>query len=168
MNDSYYIDQEFIKLIGEIATHKEFQKTKNIEHHGITRYDHSMRVAYYSYKITKFLRLDYKKTAEAALLHDFFLDEVEKENNLAKLIHHPNYAVCNALKYFELDDKQIDIIKTHMFPVTFTPPKYFESWIVDIVDDFSAIYEKCYCLRHELKSATTFLLILFINFIRMK
>ena len=168
MNRDYYIDEDFIRIIDYIATHKEFLKTKDITHHGITRYDHCMRVAYYSYKVTKFLKLDYKKTAEAALLHDFFLDEVDSENGIAKLRHHPDCAVSNSLKYFDLDDKQIDIIKTHMFPVTFTPPKYLESWIVDIVDDLSAIYERCYITRYQLKSATTFLLILLLNILKIR
>ncbi len=163
-----YIDQEFFNIIKPIAENEEFQKTKRIDHHGITRFDHSMRVAYFSYKITKKLRLDYKETTEAAMLHDFFLDEVNNENSIAKLRRHPNHAVSKSLEYFELSDKQIDIIKTHMFPVTFTPPKYLESWIVDLVDDAAAIYEKVYSVRREISTATTFLLILLVNIIKMR
>lgn len=163
-----YIDEEFFGIIKPIVENEEFKKTKEISHHGITRFNHSMRVAYFSYKITKALGLDYHETAEAAMLHDFFLDEVEDENPIAKLRRHPNHAVTKSLEHFDLTDKQVDIIKTHMFPVTFTPPKYMESWIVDIVDDASAIYEKFYCFRREISSAMTFLLILFVNLIKMR
>ena len=47
-----------------------------------------------------------------------------------------------------------------MFPVTFTPPKYLESWIVDIVDDIVAIYEKTFCIKRNIKATATFLLLL--------
>lgn len=163
-----YIDEEFSAIIEPIVENKEFQRTKEITHHGITRFDHSMRVAYFSYKVSKGLRLDYKETTEAALLHDFFLDEVDCENEVAKLRRHPKYAVENSLKYFDLTEKQVDIIKCHMFPVTFTPPKYLESWVVDLVDDAAAIYEGYYSMRKEISTAVMFLMILFVNFVRMR
>lgn len=163
-----YNDYEFKRLIDSIINNKEFQKTKDISHHGMTRYEHSLRVAYYSYLITKALHLDYKETTIAALLHDFFTDEVADENAIARLRRHPGHAVENAKKYFDLSDKQEDIIRTHMFPVTFTPPKYLESWIVDIVDDIAAIYEKTYSVKKELQAAATFILILVLNFIKMR
>ena len=61
---------------------------------------------------------------------------------------------------------QEDIIKTHMFPVSLVPPKYIESWIVDIIDDICAIYERFYSTRKELNAASTFLFLLFINYFR--
>lgn len=161
---SDFQDEEFCNLINPIKSLDEYQKLKEIKHHGITRYEHSLRVAYYSYIITKALKLDYKETTEAALLHDFFLDEVENKNPIAKLRQHPNYAVENASKIIDLSEKQINIIKTHMFPVTFTPPKYLESWIVDVVDDVASIYERGNNFRKQCKTAMIFLyVLLFIN-----
>lgn len=165
---NYYIDEEFEKIIKPIMENKEFRKLDEVSHHGISRLHHSLRVAYFSYKISKKLRLEYKETTEAALLHDFFIDEVDDENSLFKLRRHPLYAEQNASKHFNLTDRQKDIIKTHMFPITFTPPKYIESWIVDIVDDCSAVYERYYSLRKEMRAATTFMFILLINIIRMR
>lgn len=162
------INKEFEDIIKPIIDNEEFRKLKSVSHHGISRFDHSLRVAYFSYRISKLLHLSYKETAEAALLHDFFVDEVDDENGLFKLRRHPEHAVKNATKYFDLTDRQKDIIKTHMFPITFTPPKYIESWIVDIVDDFSAIYEKYYSLKKEMRAATSFMLILLVNIIRMR
>ncbi len=158
--------KEFDNIISEIISNNEFNKLKNINHHGITRYDHSLRVAYFTYKITKILKLNYIEATTAALLHDFFIDEVENELGIFKLRRHPNYAFDNASKYFDLTKLQEDIIKTHMFPVTFTPPKYLESWIVDIVDDFSAIYEKTYTIKKELKAAFLFLAVLLISYMK--
>lgn len=157
-------EKEFYGIIKPLIDNSNFIDTKSIEHHGITRYEHCMNVAYYSYKITKFLRLNYKETTEAALLHDFFLDEVENENQIKKLRKHPEIAVKNAKKYFELTARQEDIIRTHMFPVTFTPPKYLESWIVDLVDDAVAIYERGKTTSNAFRTAVTFLFMMTISY----
>lgn len=162
-----YKDGEFHRIVKPLLENSNFNETKNLVHHGISRYEHSMRVAYFSYKITKFLKLDYKETTEAALLHDFFTNEVEDENQIAKLRRHPKCAAANAKKYFEISEKQEDIILTHMFPVTFTPPKYLESWIVDLVDDVASIYERGSTMKKNLQAATTFLFVLIINYIKM-
>ena len=163
-----YIDEEFEDIISPILEIDEFNQLKYITHHGITRFDHSMRVAYLSYKVSKTLRLNYKEVTEAALLHDFFLDEVSHENKVDRLRHHPEYAVQNASKYFELSDMQKDIIRTHMFPVTLTPPKYLESWIVDITDDIAALYEKGYAMHHELRTTMLLFMFLVVNFVKMR
>ena len=162
-----YKNSEFHKIVKPLLDNCPFEETKKNKHHGITRYEHSMRVAYFSYIVTKFLRLDYKETTEAALLHDFFTDEVKDKNGIARLRQHPTCAVKNAKKYFELSDKQEDIIKTHMFPVTFTPPKYLESWIVDLVDDIASIYERGKTMKQEIKTAFSFALVFLINYIKM-
>lgn len=160
--------EEFDNIIEPILNIEEFHELEAIDHHGITRYDHSLRVAYYTYVITKILRLHYKEATEAALLHDFFTEEVKNENGLFRLRRHPGYAVINASKYFELSELQEDIIKTHMFPVTFTPPKYIESWIVDIVDDVASIYERSYTTRRQLSAAGVFLFLVIVNFFRIR
>ena len=43
-----YKNREFNSLIQPIVENEEFLKTKNIKHHGLTRFDHSRRVAYFS------------------------------------------------------------------------------------------------------------------------
>ena len=168
MNTNKYDNREFFEIIKPIINNEEFKKLKKIEHHGITRYDHSMRVAYYSYKVTKSIHLNYKEVTEAALLHDFFLDEMNNENNVKKILKHPNIALKNAKKYFSLTKKQEDIISKHMFPIGLRPPLYLESWIVDILDDVAAVYEKSKVTKSRLLAATTFLLLIAINFIRYR
>lgn len=161
-----YNDCEFFDIVNHILENEEFRKLDDIRHHGITRLNHCMRVAYYSYLITKFLGLNYVEVTEAALLHDFFTDELESKNMIVSLIRHPYIALDNSKKYFNLSMMQEDIIKTHMFPVSLVPPKYIESWIVDIIDDICAIYERFYSTRKELNAASTFLFLLFINYFR--
>lgn len=165
MNKQYY-NEEFQNIIQPILDNKEFKKTKEQIHHGISRFDHLVRVSYYSYLITKVLGLSYKETTRAALLHDFFLEETKDDSALKALQKHPYYALENAKKYYNLTDREEDIIKTHMFPVTFKPPRYLESWIVDIVDDIAGMYEKYKSSCNEAKAAVNFLIIFMINLIQ--
>lgn len=160
---------EFYHLTKDILMHQEFLKLKDITHHGMTRYNHSVRVAKISYEICKRLRLDYKKCARAALLHDFFLEdneELNKKERAKTLVMHPEYALKMAEQYFTLSDLEKDIIVTHMFPFGRKIPKYLESWIVDMIDDGVAIYEKCYGIRKQLSFATSFLFFMLINRIK--
>lgn len=163
-----YDNNEFYNIINPILQNEEFLKLKKIAHHGITRFDHSMRVAYYTYIVTKEMNLNYKEATIAALLHDFFIDEVKDMNSLSRLRKHPSYALENAKKYYELNDMQEDIIIHHMFPITLTPPRYLESWIVDIIDDIAAFYEKGLSTKRELSAANTFLFLLILQYLKVR
>lgn len=159
------IDDEFLSIVDEILIEKEFEKLKNLVHHGLNRYDHSVKVAYYSYKISKFLKLDVKSTARAGLLHDFFEipDESNKKERLKSTFKHPKIAVENSKKLFELNKKEENIIKCHMFPVTLYLPRYKESWVVSITDKVVSLLDATYVLGIKTSYATNFLLLLLIN-----
>ena len=96
-----YNNKEFMSEASQVLTHNEFIKTKSIVHHGTTRYNHSVRVAYLSYLASKTLGLDTKSIIKGAVLHDFFL--VRDDKNAASqtniLIEHPKIAKENA-KYY--------------------------------------------------------------------
>lgn len=139
----YINDEYYLKLVENILSNDEFNKIKDIEHHGTTRYNHSLRVSYFSYKITKLCHLDYEDVARAGLLHDFFLsseNRTSKERFLSTFTH-PKYAVETSLNHFNLSEKEVDIIKSHMFPIYYQIPKYAESWIVSLVDKIVGAYE---------------------------
>ncbi len=155
-----YPDIEFNQIIEPIISHKEYQTMKNCIHHGMNRYDHMIRVSYYSYKITKFLHLNYKATARGSVLHDFFHDE-DTVSKSKRLVKHADQALSNSLQYFELDDLEQDIIKTHMFPLGHRIPKYLESWIVDIVDDVASVFEKTYVVKENMSAGLTMILLMF-------
>lgn len=163
-------DRKYFSIVSDILEHPEFQKLKEVRHHGINRYDHSLRVSYYSYMIAKSLRLSPEEVARGALLHDFFLEDSEvfdsKKDRAGILVHHPKYALENASRYFTLSEIEKDIILTHMFPVSPMVPKYIESWLVDLVDDIASVYEKGFTLRKELSAAMSFLIAISINILR--
>ena len=149
--------EKFLEIINDILANKSIQNLKLYKHHyAYTRLEHCLSVSYYTYVICKFLHLDYKSAARAALLHDLFFydceDKISRPKNYIK--NHPKIALENANKLFNLNKKEQDIILKHMWPLTFSPPKYLESFIVTIVDKYCAFKEwSMYCAFYILKIA---------------
>ena len=135
-----YKDDEFMAVAGSILEHKEFSKTKEIVHHGSTRYNHSIKVAYIAYKLSKLVGCDTKATIRGGMLHDFFLERDDKSilSESKMWVKHPTIAKENAIKYFNVDIKEQNIIEAHMFPLSNVTPKYKESWIVTFSDKLAS------------------------------
>lgn len=148
---------EFFKIIDDITSNGTVQKMKNYRQHCNTScYEHCLHVAYYSYWISKKLGLDYVSTARAAMLHDLFLYNWRKKYRDVELpgLHafvHPKIALKNATELFELNKKERDIIVKHMWPVTISFPKYRESYIVSLMDKYSAVRESYLYFQSQLK-----------------
>lgn len=138
-----YNDIKYYNLVYDILNDNVFKKIDNCIHHGISRFDHSCRVSYYSYKVSKALGLNYKEVARAGLLHDFFFSEnFTNKEKLKSMFIHSKKSLNNSIKYFNLTEREKDIIISHMFPLNVNKiPKYMESWIVSIVDKCVAVYE---------------------------
>ena len=159
-------DREFNEIIMPIMNNTEFLKIDKCRHHGITRLEHSLRVSYFSYKISKKFRLNYKEVAEAGLLHDFFVNEqlTYRQQRLSAFTH-PKKCLENACNNFSLSNMQRDIIFSHMFPLIPTRiPRYLESWVVSFVDKFVASYEflKSYHKQYFFKLEKYTLLLMFV------
>ena len=161
-----YTDIEYINLVNDIINNKNFIKIEESKHHGLSRLDHSLRVSYYSYKVTRFLKLDYRETARAGLLHDFFTnDELTNREKKTRAFRHHKKALVNARNNFYVSPKEEDIIISHMFPmVPQHIPRYLESWLVSLVDKIVAIYEyklSYGCILREKITSYGFLIMLF-------
>jgi len=128
----------FKNIAKDIIYTSKFKELKNIKHHGLNRYIHIMRVSKFTYKVSKFLKLDYVSATRAALLHDYF---TESSDNKTVFANHPHIACENAMRDFGLNDKEKNAIASHMFPLGKTIPKYKESWVLTIVDKSVAMYE---------------------------
>ena len=124
-----------------MLAHLAMQKLANYtQHHHSDRLTHSIAVSYDSYRIAKKFKLDYKSIVRDSLLHDLFYYDCRKVK-FALGTHayvHPRIALRNEKKITDLNDKEKDIIIKHMFGATITHPKYLESWIMSLVDDYSA------------------------------
>ena len=167
----YKKDEEYLFIINNIMENKEFKKIDNIKHHNTTRLDHSIKVSYYSYIIAKSLRLDYKEVARGGLLHDFYIDKISectKVKDKIKLFStkHPKDAVINASSQFNLSEKEINIIESHMFPVDYRIPKYAESWIVSFVDKVLSVGEFSKKFSYKLSYVFNLYLIFILNVIK--
>lgn len=137
---------EFINIISELIYNPTVQKMKIFrQHYDSSCFEHCLEVSYISYIICKKLGLDYVSAARAGLLHDLFLYDWRHSRKKLNLegyhaFVHPKIALKNAEQLFELNDKEKDIIVKHMWPVTFFDfPKYKESFIITLVDKYSAL-----------------------------
>lgn len=159
-----YNDKNFMMYANPVLSHKEFLKTKSVVHHGNTRYNHSVRVAYLSYKMSKIVGGETSSVIRAAALHDFFLERDDKNiaTETKMLIKHPSIAKENAINYFGINDKEKNIIESHMFPISNVAPKSKEAWIVTLCDKLVAIGEGFSSAKSQI--SVWFLLI--INFIK--
>ena len=134
----------YYDIYSDFYSVNKYRELKSMVHHGNNRLDHINRVAKMSFRISKSLGLDYVSCTRGALLHDFFTtdDLTREETNYKKfLCKHPQIALNNSNKYFELNDIEKDVILTHMFPIVKGKPKYMESKIVCLADKIVSCYE---------------------------
>lgn len=138
--------QEFYECIKDIMEHPVVQKMKKFPHHCATDcYQHCLNVAYYNYQICKMLGLNAEAAARAGMLHDLFLydwrEHTAKTGDHFHAMTHPRRALRRAEKYFALSPLEKDIILKHMWPVTFFPPKYLETYVICFTDKYCGACE---------------------------
>lgn len=134
----------FINEAKKTLDHTKVQEMdKYLQHGDTTCLKHCIDVAYLSFSFCRKLNIkcDYQSLIRGALLHDFFLYDWHNSNMRWHGLKHPKIALSNALKYFNLNKREIDIIKKHMWPLTFTPPRYLESYIVTFIDKHVSLLE---------------------------
>ncbi len=139
----------FTELVLETMRGSRFAVEEEFIQHGNTScLLHSIAVAYFCFRIAKFLGeiLDFRlyELIRGALLHDYFLYDWHIEPKRKNGMHgfsHPFTAFYNALFDFELSDVERDIITRHMFPLVPLIPRYKESHLVSIVDKICSLYE---------------------------
>lgn len=140
-----YLD-EYKNITRDILSNKVFIKLHNITHHKhTTRLMHSLRVSFKSFVFCKKNNLNYKSAAKGALLHDFFLVKRNELCGISKFLiefRHPQMALGNSERYFELNDIEKDCIIHHMFPITLLPARHIEAWIIIFYDKYLAFYER--------------------------
>ena len=173
---------EFNSLVCDILEDDNFLQIKKDLHHGTSKYEHSLRVAKLSYKMSKFFKADVKVATRAGLLHDFFFG-TRKEKPENSYLRHPYTAALNAQKYFNVSDEEASAIKTHMFHQVllkkFVPffnckekaslkeskPKSKEGWIICGADLLVSIIE---CERFQFSYAANVIMLLVLNLIMFK
>lgn len=148
----------FLTLAGTLINTDEVQSLKQYEQHlDIDRLQHILSVSFLSYKICKKLGWDYKSATRGAVMHDLvYYDWRDGETGGWHKLHgyyHPARAEMNARELCaDLNKKESDIIKKHMWPLTIAPPKYKEGFVVTFCDKYCATRELMYSLNKSYKS----------------
>jgi len=140
---------EYLDCVSDIIENEAVRSMKQYnQHRGVDCYEHCLNVSIRSYLICRRLGFDYRSAARGGLLHDFFLYDWHKGNPYGGLhaFSHPKIAAINAGKIFNLNKREQDVIKKHMWPLTILLPKYPESFVVIVVDKF-------YCVSEAFKSS---------------
>ncbi len=152
-------DKEYYSIVNHILCNDEFKKIGECTHHGTSRLNHSLRVSYFSYIVSKKLKWDFESAARGGLVHDFFYNEnggITKDGIISTFTHSKK-ASKNAEKFFGLNNKERDIVEKHMFPLNIKLPIYKESYIVSIVDKIVSFIELN--MKIKTKAILLFLLI---------
>ena len=146
---------------------KVLQMDGYIQHGDITTLEHVIAVSYISFILAKKWNADVKTAVRAAMLHDLYLyDWHIRDPERPPFTHafmHPAKAAENARKYFDPSEKELEIIRTHMWPLTITRfPTSKEAFILTLADKYCAwnesfgIYEQS-ALRKKIKNYLIFI-----------
>lgn len=115
------------------------------QHNGSNTFNHCVRVARRSFELAETLgwKINERELARGAMLHDYYQYNI-KEEGFSAYRHgtsHPRTAVEKAETDFDLTEKEKNIIRGHMWPLTFVhPPKSKEAFLVCLADkDVAAI-----------------------------
>lgn len=121
------------------------EEKQYIQHGKISVYKHSIDVTALSIEIVRNLgiKVNMRALVRGALLHDYFLYDWHIPDKSHRLhgFSHAKCAFKNANRDFPLDRLEMDMIKSHMFPLNLTPPKHKESMILWIADKICATRE---------------------------
>lgn len=108
------MNKKYEKIVEHILNNENFVLLKNDNHHGTSKYAHCKRVSYLSYLFAKLFRANYHDVARAGLLHDFFYgSRISKDEN--SYLKHPLTSSKNAIKHFNINEKEQKIIESHMY-----------------------------------------------------
>jgi uncharacterized protein len=138
------VDRHFLECVLDVASHERVQSIRAFMHHGTTScFEHCFHVSYVSFRICRKLGFDVRSAARGAMLHDFFLYDwhVTKSDIGLHGFRHAELALKNAMRFFCLNDIEKNIIRRHMWPLTITPPRYRESFVVAMIDKYCTVAE---------------------------
>lgn len=134
----------FLDCVSDLLVSEDVQKMCCFTQHGdTTTFDHCLMVSFSSFRFCRKFNLDYRAAARGGLLHDLFLYDWHDKKLRSNLhgFHHPSIALRNADSVFDLDDKEREIIKRHMWPLTVVPPKCREAYVICYFDKSCTVKE---------------------------
>ena len=146
---------DFEHLLRDLDENGQVQKMKQYIQHGqVSTYDHCRDVAKTSFQLNRLLHLhaDEETLVKGAMLHDFYLYDWHEKDNGTHDWHgfiHAKRAADNARKYTDADEKTLDVIRSHMWPLNLTRlPRSREAWIVCLADKYVSAVETVMKRKH--------------------
>lgn len=145
-------------LAGWADTVDALRMQQYIQHGSVTTYEHCMRVAAISFWLNRRMNLgcDEASLVRGAFLHDFYLYDWHLPHP-EKGLHgftHPATALANAETRYPLNDRERNVIRSHMWPLTLlTPPRCREAAVVCVADKLSSTTETLWERRRPLEPA---------------
>jgi uncharacterized protein len=144
------IKETIVKYGRDIICSDDFLKTFEQTHHKcMTVGDHTLSVTAVAVRLCRSMNLNDDTTLRnvimASLCHDLgIMGRHEKyRNNAQCFVAHP---VDSVEAYRTLTGKEneriVDSISCHMFPLRPLPPRYKEGWILTMADKISAVRER--------------------------
>ena len=134
------------EIYNKIVSNENFKKQKKYMQHGeYSVYDHVINVTNTCYHLANKLNMniDYDSLVKGALLHDYFLYDWHEKSKYHRLhgIRHPKFALKNAIRDYNINEIEKNMILSHMFPLGTCIPKYKESILLCCVDKYCAVVE---------------------------
>lgn len=137
----------YYKELNSLLADPKVQRLRDFpQHHGSNTLRHCIAVAKRSFELAEQFGwdIDEVELARCAMLHDYYLYKI-KESGLSAYRHgtsHPAVAIENAKKDFDLTEKEMSTIRSHMWPLTFRhPPRSKEAALLCLADKDIAIKE---------------------------
>jgi len=141
INNLYLVRELSILLMDE-----NVRAMANYRQHGNTdTLTHCISVAVVAYRMACRwnLNVDLSSLIRGGLLHDYFLYDWHSEDR-PRGHHgfmHPGIARENAVRDFDANEIEQDIIHRHMWPMTVIPPRHLESYLVCLADKWCTLQE---------------------------
>ena len=135
---------EFADTAGDLLRARPVLMMGRWAHPGkVTCLDHSLFVAYLSYRVARRLHLDVDAATRGGLLHDLYLYNPRDKSAHPGIqcVDHPIAAERNARALTKLTEKERNIILSHMWPLGGALPRSREALVVSLMDKVCATLE---------------------------
>ncbi len=146
--NSYKSKKAFWKIILNKAYFRKLKQElqKYYQHGNTTTYKHSRNVAYeaFLFALKHNIKINYERLVCGSFCHDFFMYDWHEKSTEHRLhgYTHAHTAAINAKKHFDLDEHELSMIESHMWPLNLTKlPKSKEAWILCLADKKVALAE---------------------------
>lgn len=137
-----FLVQELSVLLAE----ENVRSMASYRQHGTTdTLTHCISVAAMAYQMACrwSLKADMRSLIRGGVLHDYFLYDWHS-NDRPRGHHgwmHPGIARKNAIRDFDANKIEQEIIRHHMWPLTIIPPRHLEAYLVSWADKWCTICE---------------------------